>query len=279
MSEAGSEVVIHTHRFNWRGARAAWPWWVLTIYLAWIALTALGWIARDWALVPAQNTVFGVNSLGQSIAARLSQALLQLAIDVFPGAALALATGTLIGALAALWRSAGLMALCDVIDSLPSYLLLVALAIAARTWPGGIWLLQAALFWPSVARAVRMQALDIVATPYFDAARLQGMGTWHLLWRVLRPNLNALLAALALICLSNCMKAQLVLGFVGLDSGARPSLGAMMSEGILDALTYQYQTLAAAFIASFALLISFDTLAMRQQMGTPCVTPKPPAGY
>jgi peptide/nickel transport system permease protein len=251
-----------------------WPYVLVAVYFLIAILVWLGWAGRNWAaeVGPAYAPMsfehwLGTNALGQDQAARLSQAIAQLWSTVAPAACLSVLVGTLVGVMMALQQGRWLGQFCrylaDLCDSLPSYLLLVCLAIALKSVRGNS-LVMTVLFWPAIARAIDVQLRRFWRRAYMDAARVSGVGVMRLLavhaWPLVRP----VIFALAITALANCMKAQLVLGFIGLDGGVAPSLGLLLQSGIQAALAYQYQTLVWPFAVSFLFLLACDTLAVRQ---------------
>jgi peptide/nickel transport system permease protein len=259
----------------WQLLGGLWPWAVLLSFVITVSACALGLIAQDWATSagapfskPGLSHWLGTNALGQDVGARLVQALYALVLDVFPGAVLTLSTACMAGFFAALhpdsWWDRTVLLAADVLEGLPSYLLLVAMAVVAKGVPGGTSLLMMLLFFSSAARNVRQQALVYRKMAFFDGAQVIGLSSPQLIVRQLWPVTKPAILATALVVLGNCMKAQLVLGFLGIDAGARPSLGALMSEGVIDAMGGRAQGLLASLGAGFVLLLALDTLAKRQ---------------
>ena len=209
----------------------------------------------------------GTNALGQDLMAHSCQALLALFVGVLPGALLGFALGVAAGVCAG-WRlhsalDQAICFACDIFEGLPSYLIMVLLALLLHQAQLGSAILFAALFWPSAARVLRVATAQLIGAPFMDAAALVGNSVftrmcWHLL-----PNLGLILAALALLILGNCIRAQMLLGFIGLDTQARPSLGAMLYSGAQDALSFHFTTLLVALGLSTLILLALDSLARR----------------
>ena len=111
--------------------------------------------------------------------------------------------------------------------------------------------------------ALQSQIKALLQLRAMDAAELVGTGVFTRAWRHLLPNLRLVLAALALLILGSCIRAQMLLGFIGLDTQARPSLGAMLYSGTQDALSFHFTTLLVALGLSMLLLLALDSLARR----------------
>jgi peptide/nickel transport system permease protein len=269
------DQLIRIHTLSARWFVRAWPLWVLSLALMMALLCAGGVIGQNW-IVQTERYLpisfahpLGTNDLGQDQFAYLSQALRSLLTHVAPGAGLSLLIGVGAGLLAGL-RPGGYLdqlirLLCDVFEGLPSYLLLVVLALFVGSSASGIAVLLAALFWPSAARAVRVAVAEIVLEPYTDAAKLSGASHWRIVRVHILSLLKPLLAALALMVLGNCLRAQILLGFVGLDQQAQPNLGSMLLSGTADALGFHFTSLLVALGACVLLLCALDALARRIQ--------------
>ena len=251
-----------------------WPELLLISALALALATTGGWIGSDWASTHAQvygapsfAHPLGTNALGQDLLARLLQGLAQLGLSVLPGALLAIAVGVGLGLLAAWrrdsWLDRSILSLADVFDSLPSYLMMVALAVVVRAIPGGSFLLLAALFWTSVARSVRAEAVLLMPQAFVEAALALGLTPIRVVAAQLLPILQPVLAAQALITLGDCLKAQVVLGFLGLDAQAGASLGSLIAEGTADLLASKFQTLLVGSAPVLLLMLALDALSRR----------------
>lgn len=266
-------VRVSGHGFAFKRLARGWPVLVLLGALLVAVLTAFGCIGSAWMatgsayLAPSFAHPLGTNALGQDLLAHSCQALLALFIGVLPGALLGFAIGIAAGVCAG-WRlHSGLDQVicfaCDLFEGLPSYLMMVLLALLLHQAQLGTAFLFAALFWPSAARVLRVATAQLIGAPFMDAATLVGTRIFSRVWWHLLPNLRLILAALALLIVGSCIRAQMLLGFIGLDTQARPSLGAMLYAGTQDALSFHFTTLLVALGLSMLILIALDSLARR----------------
>jgi peptide/nickel transport system permease protein len=157
------------------------------------------------------------------------------------------------------------------VEGMPGYLLLVCLAAlshAAGVGASGLVLILAALFWPSTARAIRLQTSLIRPEPYMDAAIVLGYAPMRRALGQLLPLLKPMLGASACLILASCMRAQLLLGFVGLDALAKPSIGTLLNRGALDALSFHFTSLLIALGLSMLILLALESLARRSSNWT-----------
>ncbi len=273
--QSTDELVVRmaNSRFGFSRVVRGWPVLVLLGALLIAILTGSGVIASAWMatghayLGLSFAHPLGTNALGQDLLAQSCQALLALFVGVLPGAILGFAVGVVAG-IAAGWRLHSTLDqvigfACDIFEGLPSYLIMVLLALLLHQTQLGVTFLFAALFWPSAARALRVATAQFVNKPFMDAAALVGTSVFARVWRHLLPNLRLILAAFALLILGSCIRAQMLLGFIGLDTQARPSLGAMLYSGTQDALSFHFTTLLVALALSTLLLLALDSLARR----------------
>ena len=266
-------VRVSGHDFTFMRLTRGWPVFVLIGALLVAVLTAFGCIGSSWMatgsayLAPSFAHPLGTNALGQDLLAHSCQALLALFMGVLPGALLGFVMGVAAGVCAG-WRMHSpldqiICFACDLFEGLPSYLIMVLLALLLHQAKLGTAILFAALFWPSAARVLRVATAQLMSAPFMDAALLVGTRISSRVWWHMLPNLRLILAALALLIVASCIRAQMLLGFIGLDTQARPSLGAMLYSGTQDALSFHFTTLLVALGLSMLILIALDSLARR----------------
>src|SRR5690606_20774388 len=139
----------------------------------------------------------GTDHLGRDLLARLLQGARVSLFIATSAALLYVAFGVIYGATAGLAGGAidhWMMRVADFVIALPFLLFMILLRIAFGIAPGesGIAPLVIALVllsWPSTARLVRGQVLQLREEPYVDAARLAGAGNFYLVVRHLLPNM------------------------------------------------------------------------------------------
>lgn len=270
MREHELNLVVRTPRV--RHLLQLWPVLVLGLWGLIGLMVSLGLWGENWQITGIANAPislehpFGSNALGQDLWAMSLQALAALTSSVLPGAALALAIGVLLGGVAG-WHVGSMVDTvvcigCDIFDGLPAHVLLIGVALLVRT-PSAQALLFAALFWTSAARPVRSLCLRLKPTAFIEAAILVGNSHWDVLWRHVLPNLRAMILASFLLIFAGCIRAQLLLGFIGLDRQAKPSLGGLLQDGALSALSFHFTPLLIALSLSFVILLALDALNRR----------------
>ena len=190
---------------------------------------------------------FGTSALGLDFTALFFHAVRALFAQAMPGAILAVAIGALVGIGAGMqsggWLDRLVLTTADVFDGVPGYLLLVAFAGVFRNVPGALIFLLAASFWPSVARVVRIEVQRMSALPWLESARMLGLNPWQLITRQYLPVLKPVLWAAFLVSVADCVKAQVVLSFLGLDPSVSWSFGTLIAEGSYDMVAFKFNAL------------------------------------
>jgi peptide/nickel transport system permease protein len=185
-------------------------------------------------LTPSWTHPLGTDNFGRDTFTRLayggridlSVATLATAITVVTGTALGLLAGYHGG-----WFDSLIMRLVDFMLSMP-YLVLV-IAIVAILGPGTLNILYAICLvgWVSYARIVRGETLVARRQEYVEAARVEGMGAWRIMWRHILPNVitTAIVFSMADLVLNILLASSL--SFLGLGTQPpTPEWGLMVAE-------------------------------------------------
>ncbi len=197
----------------------------------------------------------GTDRLGRDLLARcLLGGAVSLAVGL-GAAAVATGIGSLVGAVAG---SAGgrvdalLMRSIDVVQGLPTILLVVLVGVAADgaldragldPGPRGqrgleLLVLVAAIgsvSWLTMARVVRGRAAGLARRPFMEACTAVGMRPGRRLGRHLLPNLAPVIIAYAVLAVPAAMLSESFLSFLGL--GVReplPSWGSLAAAGVAE---------------------------------------------
>ena len=120
--------------------------------------------------------------------------------------------------------------LADVVLTIPQLPLLAVLAgIISFKSAWQLALIIAALGWPTLLRAVRAQVLSLRERDYVEAARALDLGTGHILFREILPNMRSYIAISFTIGMTGAIYAQVGLYFLGLAPLAGDNWGIMLN--------------------------------------------------
>ena len=115
------------------------------------------------------------------------------------------------------WADNLIMSLTDIILTIPQFPLLAVLAafisLNSITFLG---VLMGLLNWPSLLRAVRSQALSLRQRDFIEAARALDLGTWHIVFREMVPNMMPYIVVSFALSMTFAVYQQAGLVFLGL---------------------------------------------------------------
>ena len=195
----------------------------------------------------SKTYVLGSDIFGRDVLSRillgtrvsLSVGLISVLISLILGVSLGLAAGYYRG-----WVDNVVMWLINVIWSLPTLLLVIAITFALGK---GFWQIFVAVgltMWVELARIIRGQVFSLREQEYVQAARMLGYSNFRIMFRHILPNC---IGPIVVICAANFASAILLeagLSFLGLGvQPPFPSWGQMLSENA------DYIALGAAHLA------------------------------
>jgi peptide/nickel transport system permease protein len=184
---------------------------------------------------PGSAYLLGGDSLGRDLFSRLIYAGRVSLLVALPSTAIALVAGVGMGSLAGYyggWVDRALMRATDVVLVFPTFFLLI---LAVATFGRSLTLLVLVIgltAWPTNARVVRGQVLDLRGRDYVSAARAAGGDDRWIIWRHLVPQLIPVIVVSATIRVASNILVESGLSFLRLGvSPPTPTWGNMVSEG------------------------------------------------
>lgn len=171
-----------------------------------------------------------------------------------------------VGALAAYvggWFDSAVLGLTDIVLTIPYIILLGVLAAFVKLdSPYLLALIIAVVAWPTLLRAVRAQVLSLKEREYVEAAQMLDLGTWHILFREILPNMANYILINFVIAMTSAVYGQIILYFLGLVPLTGDNWGLMINlaytRGALffrDSLWYIMAPIAAISLLQLSLVL------------------------
>jgi oligopeptide transport system permease protein len=222
---------------------------------------------------PSFKFWLGTDSLGRDMLSRLIfGARVSMAVAIFT-AFISLIIGTIYGSIAGWfggWVDSTLMRLVDILDSIPSLVLLILVKVVFDSfdfisnpeWKALTSMLLALSFvsWVTLARTVRGQVLQVKQMPFVESARASGahslrIVSWHILPNILGP----VIVLLTFQIPANIL-AESFMSFLGL--GLQPpfaSWGVLANDGWRTLRSFPHLMISPG-IAIFSAMLAFNLL-------------------
>ncbi|MFG0317058.1 MAG: ABC transporter permease [Planctomycetota bacterium JB042] len=190
---------------------------------------------------------FGTDALGRDVLARTLFGVRSSLWIGLLAAAVSLALGVLVGAVAGFSRprvDAALMRLVDVLYGIPFICLVIFLLAVLRehepwlrahgiTRETVLYLVVGGTSWLTMARLVRNEVVRLKSLPFVESARALGLPARRVLFRHVLPNAYGVILVALTLTIPSIVLYEAFLSFLGL--GIEPpgvSLGLLAAEGI-----------------------------------------------
>ncbi len=201
--------------------------------------------SSDRLASPSWTHLMGTDNFGRDILSRVFHGARQDMFIALTATAMALSSGTFVGAVSAYvggWSDTVLMRLIDVVQSFPMFIMalgLVALVLSPGTQT--MIIVIGVINIPIFARLMRAEVLARKSLPYVDAARASGNSSAKVLFYHLYPNSMGPVMAQSAVTLAWAILDVAALSFLGV--GVTPPTaewGVMVSEGAPFMLTGEW---------------------------------------
>jgi ABC-type dipeptide/oligopeptide/nickel transport system permease subunit len=233
----------------------------------WAGILGQGWSAADggrWES-PGPEFWFGTNLLGQDIFQRSIYSV-RTAFDIgiivsVLSTALGAALGAFAGWYSKTWVDGVILWITGVLDSIPFYLFVAAVAFALQGKGWAMHVAMIATFWTTTGRLVRAEVMKIKSREFIMSARAIGLPDLLILSRHVLPNTLHILLIQTSIAFVAAIKTEVILSFLGLGVQDGVSWGLMLAESTQEVLAGHFNNFLAASVMLFALLLGFNLLS------------------
>jgi len=179
-------------------------------------------------------------------------------------AALTTVIGITLGALSAIVGGGVdgfLVMLADIFMAVPRFPLLVVLAGFIQVSSMVLLaLILAMLGWPGLFRAIRAQVLSLRERDYIEAAVTLDLGTWHIVFKEILPNMMSYIAISFAFAITSAIYQQVGLVLLGLVPFSSQNWGVMISIAWTRGAIFYKD--AAVYILAPVFTIAIFQLAM-----------------
>jgi len=249
---------------------------IVTVFLLITMSVLFGWLGQGWSVAGggrwepvSVDHWLGTNLLGQDI---FQRAVFSLRTAFEIGLVVSLLStllGAMLGALAGwyngetgrTWVDGGILWIMGVLDSIPFYLFVAAVAYALQGWPWAMHIAMIATFWTSTGRLIRAEAMRIKSREFVLSARAIGLPAPLILFRHVLPNTLHILLVQATIAFVAAIKTEVILSFLGLGVRDSVSWGLMLAESTQEVLAGHFNNFLAASLMLFVLLLGFNLIS------------------
>ncbi len=169
---------------------------------------------------PSMEHILGTDHQGRDIWSQIVNGGKGVIYVAFLAALISTIIAVTFGTLSAFvggWLDNLIMSLTDIILTIPQFPLLAVLAafvsLNSLTFLG---VLMGLLNWPALLRAIRSQALSLKQRDFIEAARALDLGTWHIVFREMVPNMMPYIIVSFTLGMTSAVYQQAGLVFLGL---------------------------------------------------------------
>ena len=196
---------------------------------------------------PSAEHFFGTDNFGRDI---FSNVVYGARISLFIGLVatiISVIIGTIIGAVAGFFGGAVdnvMMRLVDIILSIPSLILAIAISAVLGTGIRNLILAVSLSSITNYARIVRASVLSVKEQEYVEAAKIGGASNFRLIFRHILPNCTGPIIVQATLGVGTAILQAASLSFIGLGvQPPTPEWGGMLSQGRSYIRDYPHMTI------------------------------------
>lgn len=250
--------------------------YVVLLYMLIALGVALGLWGTEWSDNNGQKWEginsqywFGTNILGQDIFQRAifsTKTAFEVGLVV---AVISTLIGAILGALSGFysnsWIDEIILWIMGVLDSIPFYLFVAAIAFALSGFAYSMHVAMIATFWTTTSRLVRGEVIKLKNFEFVEAARAVGVPQHTIIFRHILPNTFHILLVQSTIVFVGAIKSEVILSFLGLGVKDGVSWGLMIAESTLEVQAGEFANFYAASVFLFILVMAFNMFSDAMQ--------------
>ena len=187
-------------------------------------------------LAPCSSYIFGTDWLGRGMLARtlkgLSMSILIGVVSAAVSAVVALVLGI---AAATLGKTADsiISFVIDLIMGVPHILLLILISVALGKGLKGVVIGVALTHWPSLARLIRAEVIQLKESPYIQISAKLGKSRWYIARKHMLPHLLPQFLVGLVLLFPHAILHESSVTFLGFGlSTEQPAIGIILSEAM-----------------------------------------------
>ena len=147
--------------------------------------------------------------------------------------------------------------LIDLIMGVPHILLLILISVALGKGLRGVIIGVSLTHWPSLARLIRAEVIQLRESPYIQIARRLGKGRWYIAGKHMLPHLIPQFIVGLVLLFPHAILHESSVTFLGFGlSTEQPAIGIVLSEAM------QYLVTGKWWLALFPGLLLVFTVVM-----------------
>ncbi len=216
------------------------------------------------SLPPSAAHPFGTDWLGRDMLARTLAGLSTSLLVGLLAAAASSVVAVALGAAAALGGKRAdyvVSLLTDLMMGIPHIVLLLLISFALGKGFWGVAVGIALTHWPSLARVMRAEILQVREAPYVAAARKLGAGPWAVLRRHMLPHLLPQFAVGLVLLFPHAILHEAAVTFLGFGlSPEAPAIGIILSESMAYLSAGLWWLAVFPGLALVAMVMLFDVV-------------------
>ncbi len=235
--------------------------------LVWAGLVGADWsdLATEGRMPPSSEHWFGTNINGQDIYDRAMYSTktafeIGLWIAVF-STVIGAVMGALAGFFSGTWIDEIILWLCGVLDCIPFFLFVAAVAFALKDNPYAMHVAMISSFWMATCRYVRGDVIKLKNFDFTEAARALGISQTNIIFKHILPNTTHIILVQTSLTFVLAIKTEVLLSFLGLGVKEGISWGLMIAESSQEVTAGYFGNFLSASIFMFVLVIAFNVFS------------------